>query len=193
MRTLCLRKVSLTSLMLLVLVGALLAGCESNGIAEESNPAAAAVDPPQVEWITGQVASDAIIGIEQTGAEVTLTMDASYGYAKIENVVIPQEAVQAKVTIVAVSAGQATGERNLWRLRMTTSEQVVINVGGGGAAIPGYVEYIELRDQFLALVQAGMPIPALELGGTWALGESVTFRLEFLDSDGNLLHYFSKK
>ncbi|HHX02553.1 MAG TPA: hypothetical protein GX739_07805 [Firmicutes bacterium] len=193
MRTLCLRKVSLTSLMLLVLVGALLAGCESNGIAEESNPAAAAVDPPQVEWITGQVASDAIIGIEQTGAEVTLTMDASYGYAKIENVVIPQEAVQAKVTIVAVSAGQATGERNLWRLRMTTPEQVVINVGGGGAAIPGYVEYIELRDQFLALVQAGMPIPALELGGTWALGESVTFRLEFLDSDGNLLHYFSKK
>ena len=44
---------------------ALLAGCESNGIAEESNPGAAAVDPPQVEWITGQVASDAIIGIEQ--------------------------------------------------------------------------------------------------------------------------------
>mgnify|MGYP001165878736 CR=1 FL=1 len=183
-----LNKMALVRLMLLFLVGVMLMGCNS----EQANGADEAV-VPEIEWIPGQIASNGTIGIVQEGAAVTVTMEANYAYAMIQNVVIPQNAVQARVTIVSVSPGQASGERNLWRLRMTTPEYKVVNVGGGGEAVAGLVETIDLPEPFLSMVQSGQPIPVIELGGAWALGESVTFKLEFLDSFGRSLHFFEQK
>lgn len=186
-------KTSLARLIMLVAIGALLVGCNpdrANGAGEGSGAASAIV--PEVEWVAGQVASGGNVGIVQEGDTVTVTLETNYAYAMIQNVGIPQNAVQARVTILAVSLEQGSGERNLWRLRMTTPEMKVTNVGGGGAAAAGLVETIDLPEPFLSLVQSGQPIPAIELGGTWALGESVTFKLEFLDSHGNPLHYFQQ-
>ena len=88
-------KTSLARLIMLVAIGALLVGCNpdrANGAGEGSGAASAIV--PEVEWVAGQVASGET-GIVQEGDTVTVTLETNYAYAMIQNVGIPQNAVQA--------------------------------------------------------------------------------------------------
>ena len=135
---------------------------------------------PEV-WVNGQVAGEGSIEIGTDGGNLTVKLEANYGYARLENVLVPANAVKVRVKIIDVSAGQSEGARNLWRLRMVKDDGTTQNAAGGSEAIPGKIDEADIPDDYLSIIQEGLPI-TLEIGGAWCFGESVVFGLEFLDA-----------
>lgn len=116
-----------------------------------------------------------------------IKMASQYCYAGMRNVLIPEDAVKAKVVITEIS-GNIT--KSPWRLRIVDTApdpDKIYNVVGGG--VPAVGEYeAALPAEVITLIQAGTPLQ-IELGGAWDQGEWAKFYVEFLDAEGNPVTY----
>lgn len=142
-----------------------------------------------IKWVARQVAGGGNIDLEYEDNNLLLKLEAAYGYARLENVTVPTNAEKIRVEIVDVSPSQSLGSKNLWRLRIVDPDGKIVNIAGGSAAVPGHFEVVDLPNEELKRIKAGLPILGVELGGAWQFGESVIFRLEFLDANGNSLEF----
>lgn len=114
-------------------------------------------------------------------------MASQYCYAGIRDVLIPANAVKARVSILACDSDIT---KTPWRLRIVDKSQGVQgirDVAGGGKPAVGTYEEVFPSD-VLEWVQQGLPLQ-VELGGAWDEGKWVAFYLEFLDAEGNPVRY----
>lgn len=114
-------------------------------------------------------------------------MASAYCYAGIQDVLIPANAVKARVSILACDSDIT---KTPWRLRIvdkSQGDQGIKNVAGGVKPAVGTYE-AEFPSDVLEWVQQGLPLQ-VELGGAWDEGKWVAFYLEFLDAEGNPVRY----
>lgn len=124
--------------------------------------------------------------IESSGGFLKMTMSPTYEYAALSNVIIPNSAVKARVTVVDVSGNINSG---FWRLRLTNPEtESTQNVAGGSTPAKDAVETKNIPTASLNLIQEGKPVN-IEIGGNWTAGEWAVFKLEFLDAEDNAVAF----
>lgn len=125
--------------------------------------------------------------IDSCEGYLKVTMSSTYDYAGLDNVIIPANATQVRVTVIDASAGITTG---LWRLRFTHKDTgVTQNIAGGVIPQAECVQTKDIATASLNGIQAGDSF-RIDLGGNWTAGEWAIFQLEILDEAGNPLTSF---